>query len=283
MLGEFAARLAGSPDLYQDDNRRPTASINFITAHDGFTLYDLVSYNEKHNEANGEDNRDGESHNRSWNCGVEGPTEEKEVLNLRKRQQRNFLTTLFLSQGIPMLVAGDEISRTQQGNNNAYCQDNEISWVNWARADKELLKFTQELIALRKAHPTFCRRKWFQGQPIRGVGVEDIAWFLPDGSEMSEEHWNTSFAKSLGVYLHGKGIHTLSAKGEQVVDDSFYIIFNAHHEPLEYVLPPAKYGEHWNQALNTATDVVTGNETYKPGDQLTVEARSIILLQNPKA
>ena len=283
MLGEFAARLAGSPDLYQDDNRRPTASINFITAHDGFTLYDLVSYNEKHNEANGEDNRDGESHNRSWNCGVEGPTEETEVLNLRKRQQRNLLTTLFLSQGIPMLVAGDEISRTQQGNNNAYCQDNEISWLNWARADKELLKFTQELIALRKAHPTFCRRKWFQGQPIRGVGVEDIAWFLPDGSEMSEEHWNTSFAKSLGVYLHGKGIHTLSAKGEQVVDDSFYIIFNAHHEPLEYVLPPAKYGEHWNQALNTATGEVNGDETYKPGDQLTVEARSIILLQNPKA
>ena len=283
MLGEFAARFTGSPDLYQDDNRRPTASINFITAHDGFTLHDLVSYNEKHNEANGENNQDGESHNRSWNCGAEGPTDKNEVLTLRKQQKRNLLSTLFLSQGIPMIVAGDEISRTQQGNNNAYCQDNEISWINWAEADKELLEFTQKLISLRKSHPTFCRRKWFQGQPIKGIGVEDIAWFLPDGSEMTDEHWNTSFAKSLAVYLNGKGIHTLSRKGEPIVDDSFYVIFNAHHEPLEYALPLAKYGKQWKTVIDTTEGVVSGDKTYKPGDRVKVEARSIILLQNPQA
>jgi glycogen operon protein len=182
-----------------------------------------------------------------------------------------------------MIVAGDEISRTQQGNNNAYCQDNEISWINWAEADKELLEFTQKLISLRKSHPTFCRRKWFQGQPIKGIGVEDIAWFLPDGSEMTDEHWNTSFAKSLAVYLNGKGIHTLSRKGEPIVDDSFYVIFNAHHEPLEYALPLAKYGKQWKTVIDTTEGVVSGDKTYKPGDRVKVEARSIILLQNPQA
>ena len=283
MLGEFAARFTGSPDLYQDDNRRPTASINFITAHDGFTLHDLVSYNEKRNKANGENNNDGESHNRSWNCGVEGPTGKKEVLELRQRQKRNLLSTLFLSQGIPMILAGDEMGRTQQGNNNAYCQDNELSWLNWGNADKDLLEFTRQVIALRKTHPTFCRRKWFQGRPIKGIGVEDIAWFLPDGSEMSEEHWNTSFAKSLAVYLNGKGIHTLSSKGEPIVDDSFYIIFNAHHEPLEYTLPPKKYGNQWKTVLDTVEGMVNGDKSYQPGDQLKVAARSIILLQNPQA
>lgn len=283
VLGEFAARFTGSPDLYQDDNRRPTASINFITAHDGFTLHDLVSYNEKHNEANGENNQDGESHNRSWNCGVEGPTDKKEVIQLRQQQKRNFLTTLFLSQGIPMMLAGDELSRTQQGNNNAYCQDNEISWVNWHKADKELMEFTRELIALRRSHPTFCRRKWFQGQPIKGVGVEDIAWFLPEGTEMTDEHWNTSFAKSLGVYLNGKGIHTPNAFGEQIIDDSFYIIFNAHHEGLDYHLPPAKYGAVWNKILDTSRATINGGETFKAGDSVKVPARSVVLLQNPKA
>ena len=283
MLGEFAARFTGSPDLYQDDNRRPTASINFITAHDGFTLHDLVSYNEKHNEANGENNNDGESHNRSWNCGVEGATNKKEVLELRQRQKRNFLSTLFLSQGIPMILAGDEMSRTQQGNNNAYCQDNKTSWINWNKADNDLLEFTQKVIAFRKTHPTFCRRKWFQGRPIKGIGVEDIAWFLPEGSEMTEEHWNTSFAKSLAVYLNGKGIHTLSPKGEPIVDDSFYIIFNAHHEPLEYILPPEKYGKHWKTVLDTVHGMVNGDKSYKPGDQVKVDARSVIVLQNPQA
>lgn len=283
VLGEFAARFTGSPDLYQGDYRRPTASINFITAHDGFTLHDLVSYNEKHNEANGENNQDGESHNRSWNCGVEGPTKKKEVLELRQRQKRNLLATLFLSQGVPMLVAGDEMSRTQNGNNNAYCQDNEISWINWKKADEQLIDFSRKLIAFRTSHPAFCRRKWFQGQPIKGVGVEDINWFLPDGTEMTEEHWNNAFAKSLGIYLHGKGIHTHDAKGEPIVDDSFYLIFNAHHEPLDYTLPASKYGKHWIKNLDTFTGAIEPGETYKPGDVITVQGRSVILLLNPKA
>lgn len=283
MLGEFAARLAGSPDLYAGDNRRPTASINFITAHDGFTLNDLVSYNEKHNEANGEDNKDGESHNRSWNCGAEGQTDDPEVLELRRRQKRNFLTTLFLSQGVPMILAGDELSRTQQGNNNAYCQDNEISWINWEKADHDLLEFTRKLIELRKKHPVFCRRKWFQGQALHGQGVEDIAWFLPDGSEMTEEHWNTSFAKSLGVYLNGKGIHTMSATGEPVIDDSFYIIFNAHHEPLDFTFPAERYGKKWKVVLDTSTDEFDQNRSFKSGESMKVESRSVVLLLNPKA
>ncbi|RYZ49153.1 MAG: glycogen debranching enzyme GlgX, partial [Sphingobacteriales bacterium] len=202
MLGEFAERITGSSDLYKGDYRTPAASINFITAHDGFTLHDLVSYNEKHNMENGEDNNDGESHNRSWNCSVEGETDDELVNKLRNKQKRNLLVTLFLSQGVPMLLAGDEFSRTQRGNNNAYCQDNEISWLDWVNADKSLLEFTRKLIHLRKTHPVFCRHRWFQGQRIRGVGVEDIAWFLPDGSEMSEEHWNNDFAKSLAVYLN---------------------------------------------------------------------------------
>lgn len=283
VLGEFAARFTGSPDLYQGDNRRPTASINFITAHDGFTLHDLVSYNEKHNEANGEDNRDGESHNRSWNCGVEGPTEDKDVIELRNRQKRNFLTTLFLSQGVPMLLAGDELGRTQQGNNNAYCQDNEISWINWENADHKLMDFTRKLIEFWRSHPAFCRRKWFQGQPIKGVGIEDISWFLPDGTEMSDEHWNATFAKSLGVYLNGKGIHTISPTGEHILDDSFYVIFNAHHEPLDYKIPPERYGKKWSKVLDTYSGEIGGSQVYKPGDKVKVEGRSIILLLNPKA
>jgi glycogen operon protein len=283
MLGEFAARFTGSPDLYQGDYRRPTASINFITAHDGFTLNDLVSYNDKHNEANGEGNRDGERHNRSWNCGAEGPTRKKAILELRQRQKRNFLTTLFLSQGVPMLVAGDEQSRTQWGNNNAYCQDNEMSWLNWAEADRELAEFTRQLISFRVQHPSFCRRGWFQGQPIKGVGVEDINWFLPDGNEMTEEHWNKSFAKSLAIFLNGKGIHTPSAKGEPIVDDSFYLIFNAHHEPLGYKLPAKKYGKEWIKNLDTFAGTIGPGEIFKPGDVITVNERSVILLLNPKA
>ena len=283
MLGEFAARFTGSPDLYQGDYRRPTASVNFITAHDGFTLNDLVSYNEKHNEANGENNQDGESHNRSWNCGAEGQTKNKEILALRQRQKRNLLTTLFLSQGVPMLLAGDELSRTQNGNNNAYCQDNEISWHNWEKADQDLIEFTSGLISFRRSHPAFSRRKWFQGQPIKGVGVEDIAWFLPDGSEMTEDHWNTSFAKSLGIYLNGKGIRTLNATGDAVIDDSFYVIFNAHHESLDYRLPAAKYGKQWIQHLDTSKGVIAPGDTFQPGDTITVEGRSVILLLNPRA
>ena len=280
MLGEFAARFTGSPDLYESDYRRPTASINFVTAHDGFTLHDLVSYNEKHNEANGEDNMDGESHNRSWNCGTEGPSSDPVVNELRQRQKRNLLATLFLSQGVPMLVAGDEISRTQHGNNNAYCQDNEISWLDWDAADKELLDFTQQLISLRKKHPAFCRRRWFQGQPIKGSGVEDIAWFLHDGTEMTEKHWNEDFAKSLGVFLFGRGLHAVGSKGEQILDDSFYIIFNAHHEMLEFTLPPEKYGKEWTSLLDTSQ--TPHEETnYKSKGKVQVKGRSVLLLCHP--
>jgi glycogen operon protein len=280
ILGEFAQRFTGSSDLYGGGYRNPTASINFITAHDGFTLNDLVSYNEKHNEANGEDNNDGENHNRSWNCGAEGDTDDDVVKALRQRQKRNFLTTLFLSQGVPMLVAGDEISRTQQGNNNAYCQDNEISWTNWERADKDLLAFAQGVIQLRKEHPMFCRRRWFQGQPIKGTGLEDIVWFLPDGTEMSEEHWNNGYAKTLAIFLNGRGIHTPGPKGEQIVDDSFYVIFNAHHEPVEFKLPPAKYGKDWVQVLNTVDGKIGARSQHAPDENIQVESRSIMLLQH---
>ncbi|HXR81901.1 MAG TPA: alpha-amylase family glycosyl hydrolase, partial [Saprospiraceae bacterium] len=251
VLGEFAARFTGSPDLYQNDYRSPTASVNFITAHDGFTLEDLVSYNEKHNEANGEDNMDGENHNRSWNCGIEGATDDPQVLELRKRQKRNLITTLFLSQGVPMLVAGDEIGRTQLGNNNAYCQDNEISWLDWENADLEFLDYVRRLIHFVKAHPTFGRKRWFQGRPIKGVGLEDIAWFLPDGSEMSDEDWNHHFAKSLAIYLNGRSLHLTGPKGEPIVDDSFYLIFNAHYGALEFSLPSPKYGKGWIKILDT--------------------------------
>jgi isoamylase len=281
MLGEFAARFTGSPDLYEGDYRRPTASVNFITAHDGFTLHDLVSYNHKHNQANGEKNLDGESHNRSWNCGHEGPTKDPAINELRQRQKRNLLTSLFLSQGVPMLVAGDEIGRTQKGNNNAYCQDNEISWLNWKKADLELLAFTQELISLRKNHPVFCRRRWFQGQLIKGIGLEDIAWFLMDGSEMTEEHWKNDFAKTVGVFLFGKGIHYVGPKGEQITDDSFYIIFNAHHESLLFKLPPAKYGREWTKVLDTSVAELDKEEKFNPEQEINVEGRSIILLRHP--
>jgi isoamylase len=280
MLGEFALRFTGSPDLYQGNDRNPTASINFITAHDGFTLNDLVSYNEKHNEANGENNNDGESHNRSWNCGEEGHTEKRDVLALRQQQKRNFLTTLFLSQGVPMLVAGDEAGRTQQGNNNAYCQDNEISWMNWENADQDLVAFTRQLIQLRKEHPMFCRRRWFQGQAIKGSGVDDIVWFLPDGTEFTDDHWKKDFAKSLGVFLNGKGIHTPDYNGKQIVDDSFYVIFNAHHEDIEYKLPPGKYGKRWNQILNTTKNEIRREVEYEAGGTIKVAARSVALLQH---
>jgi isoamylase len=279
MLAEFAERFTGSSDLYKNDSRRPTASINFVTAHDGFTLNDLVSYNEKHNEANGENNNDGESDNRSWNCGVEGPTDDPLVLELRERQKRNFIATLFLSQGVPMLLAGDELSRTQYGNNNAYCQNNEISWLNWKMADKDLLQFTRKVIELRKNHPVFRRRRWFQGLPIKGIGLEDIAWFLPDGSEMSEEHWNVDFAKSMAIFLNGQGIHSVGPKGERVVDDSFYLIFNAFHEPLSFKLPTKRYGNNWIVELDTS-GTEHNEQRYKALESVKVEGRSIILLRS---
>jgi glycogen operon protein len=253
-----------------------------VTAHDGFTLHDLVSYNHKHNEANGEENRDGEDHNRSWNCGTEGETDDQEVTELRSKQKRNFLTTLMLSQGVPMIVAGDELGRTQKGNNNAYCQDNEISWINWEHADTGLLAFTQKLIHFRKKHPNFRRRLWFRGVPIKGEGIEDIAWFLPEGNEMPEENWSHDFAKSLGIFLNGEGIRTVGPKGERTVDNSFYVMFNGHYEDLNFILPKRKYGSKWMKVIDTHENLLTeSGEIFKPGDTLTVHSRSVVLLMNP--
>ncbi|MET3114331.1 isoamylase [Pedobacter sp. CG_S7] len=279
MLQEFALRFTGSPDLYQDDNRRPTASINFITAHDGFTLRDLVSYNEKHNEENGENNQDGEDHNRSSNYGVEGETDNPEILALRERQKRNFLTTLFLSQGVPMLTAGDEMGHTQRGNNNAYCQDNEISWLNWAEADQELLAFCRKLIKLRKSHPVFCRRTWFQGLPVNEAALVDIGWLLPDGTEMQQHNWKEDFAKSLGVFLNGHGIKGRDNIGRKIIDNSFYIIFNAHDGDIRFKLPGFKYGKTWTKVLDTADPNLKNIQlNFKHGNRILVGARTIMVL-----
>jgi isoamylase len=279
-LAEFATRLTGSSDLYRPGRRSPIASINFVTAHDGFTLHDLVSYNEKHNEANGENNQDGSNDNRSWNCGAEGPTDNPEINALRSRQKRNFLATLFLSQGVPMLVAGDELGRTQGGNNNAYCQDNEVSWLNWEKIDRNLLEFTRGLIAFRRNHPVFRRRRWFQGRPLRGTGVSDIGWFKPDGQEMSDEDWNSGFAKSLGVYLNGEAIPSPDAMGKRVVDRSFYLLFNAHHEPLSFTLPARDWGKSWSLVFDTNSELGRKDgETYRAGQPLEVAARSLIVLR----
>ncbi|CAM3766826.1 glycogen debranching protein GlgX [Mucilaginibacter galii] len=278
-LAEFAQRFTGSADLYQDSARNPTASINFITAHDGFVLNDLVSYNEKHNDANGENNNDGESHNRSNNYGVEGPTDDAEINRIRKQQQRNFLTTLFLSQGVPMLLSGDEISRTQGGNNNPYCQDNEISWTNWETADKDLLAFTSKLIHFRRKHRIFSRKRWFRGVPIKGV--EDIAWFLPEGDQLSDEHWNHDFAKSLAVFLNGRALRTRNEVGEAIIDDGFYVIFNAHWESVDYKLPDAVYAKSWTKIIDTAEEEVADTETYNAHDVIPVAGRSIVVLHHP--
>jgi glycogen operon protein len=251
-LAEFAFRLTGSSDLYEGTGRRPLASVNFVTAHDGFTLNDLVSYNEKHNLENGEDNADGESHNRSWNCGVEGPTDDPEVLALRAQQRRNFLATLVFSQGVPMIVAGDEVGRTQRGNNNAYCQDNEISWLDWGERDQELFHFVSKLIALRNKHPNLRRRRFFQGRPIHGYGVKDIAWFKPSGEEMTDEDWNDAFAKSLAVFLNGDQIASPGPQGEKIRDDSFLFFFNAHHEAVEFTVPSPEWGRRWTVLVDTA-------------------------------
>jgi isoamylase len=280
-LPEFADRFTGSADLYQID-RKPTASINFITAHDGFTLHDLVSYNEKHNEANGENNNDGESNNGSWNCGVEGPTDNPETNAFRAKQKRNFLTTLFLSQGIPMLLAGDEIGRTQHGNNNTYGQDNEISWINWEQADQELFDFTSKLIHLRNRHTIFSRKNWFKGQVVEN-GVEDIAWFLPNGEHMETKNWNEGFAKAVAIYLNGQGLHAVDEVGNEMIDDNFYVIFNASHLGIEYQLPSAEYGQNWTLLLNTGVDNIEGEEVvYAAEDNIFVENYSVVLLKNTR-
>lgn len=280
MLAEFAGRFTGSADLYKDD-RYPTASVNFVTAHDGFTMQDLVSYNEKHNEANGEDNNDGESHNRSWNCGAEGDTDDETIINLRRQQVKNFMATLFLSQGVPMLVSGDEIGRTQKGNNNAYCQDNEISWLDWNNMDEALLAFVKKLIRLRTEHPVFCRTRWFKGARLKGESVEDIAWFLPEGTEMNDENWNHDYAKSLAVFLNGKAINAHTYTCEPITDDNFYLIFNAHFDPLKFVFPDAAYGDEWIKIIDTAHNKEQEEGmVYKHGTSITVEGRSVIVLQH---
>ncbi len=281
-LGEFAARLTGSADLYQDDGRKPYASINFITAHDGFTLRDLVSYNEKHNEANGEESRDGESHNRSWNLGAEGPTDDPEIRTLRARQQRNLLATLFLSQGVPMLLGGDELGRTQRGNNNAYCQDSEISWYDWANADQSLIAFTRALIAFRSQHPVFRRRGWFKGRRIYGKGVSDAAWFKPNGGEMSEEDWAQSFVKSFMVFFNGEQLPTTDGHGRRVKDHSFLLLFNAHTDVVEFTLPQRAWGAAWTSAIDTAADEPFGTAgRSEAGAAVQRPALSLLVLERP--
>jgi isoamylase len=282
-LGEFASRFTGSSDLYEKDNRRPIASINFVTAHDGFTLHDLVSYNEKHNEANGEDNRDGESHNRSWNHGVEGPVDGGEVHMLRERQKRNFIATLLLSQGVPMIAHGDELGRTQQGNNNVYCQDNELAWVDWkeAREYSVLAEFTAEVAALRAAHPVFRRRRYFQGRAIRGSNIEDIAWLRPDGQPMTDEDWGAGYARSLAVFLNGQGIPERDMMGQRVVDDSFLLLFNAGHRPTTFTLPDDSYGGAWQTVVDT-NDPLLANARRRyprPLTKLRLSPRSVVVLQ----
>ncbi len=285
-LPEFASRLTGSSDLYQQDSRRPVASVNFVTCHDGFTLTDLVCYGHKHNEANGEDNRDGTDDNRSWNCGHEGPTDDKDVLALRSRQKRNFLATLLLSQGVPMLLAGDELGRTQRGNNNAYCQDNEISWVDWAvRApdDQALFDYVRRLIGLRAGHPVFRRRRFFRGQAVRGgrQRLRDIAWLTLAGEEMTDHDWDAGFVKSLTVFLNGRAISEPDRRGERIQDDSFLLMFNASEHDLTFTIPPRRYGPRWTRVLDTTTPGAefVDDGAVKPGDRMTLINHSIQLLR----
>ncbi len=282
LIGEFATRLTGSSDLYARNGRRPYASVNFVTAHDGFTLEDLVSYDAKHNEANGEHNRDGSDNNLSWNHGVEGPSSDPAIVALRARQKRNLLATLLFSQGVPMLLAGDELGRTQRGNNNAYCQDNELSWVDWklSDADHELTDFVARLIRLRRAHPVFRRRHFFQGRDIRGAGTKDIHWLKPDGSEMSDMEWAHEFARSLGVFLSGEALGEVDGRGRAIRDDNFILLFNAHHERIDFRLPMLCAGcvwrveldTHWHAGLDTDGD-------FAGGDVYPLEGRTLALLR----
>jgi len=272
-LAEFASRFGGSADLYQTDGRRPFASINFITAHDGFTLRDLVSYNEKRNEANGEGNRDGTDDNRSWNCGVEGPTDDPEVLALRARQQRNFLATLLLSQGVPMLLGGDEIGRTQGGNNNAWCQDNEISWFDWDSCDEDLLTFVRQLIELRRKHHVFRRTKFFEG---KGEQLPDVWWMRPDGRRMTRRDWDNKESRAIGVFMNGDELNTQTATGEEVRDDSFLLLFNAHFEDIAFRMPARRFGTHWEVVLATGR---CESERFVPGGDVEVEARSLAVFR----
>jgi isoamylase len=283
-LAEFASRFTGSADLYQASGRRPHASINFVTSHDGFTLTDLVSYEQKHNLANGEDNRDGDPHNRSWNCGVEGPTDDSRVNELRARQKRNFLVTLFLSQGVPMLLAGDELGRTQLGNNNAYSQDNEISWVDWEGKDDELFRYTRSLIRLRASHPVFRRAAHFAGTLVPGNHAPDVAWFTPGGRAMTDDDWRQGFARSLTVFLNGEGIIDRGPRGERILDESFFVMFNADRDPAAFTLPAGRWPEAWEVLFDTS-DAVPPDEAEYSGmvfhheSVIHLSGRSVVVLR----
>ena len=281
-LGEFASRLTGSADLYEADGRRPHASINFVTAHDGFTMHDLVSYNDKHNEANGEGGDDGESNNSSWNCGVEGPTDEAGVLTLREQQKRNFLTTLFLSQGVPMLLHGDELGRTQRGNNNVYAQDNPLAWIDWDRASdySVLTDFVGRLAALRRDHPVLRRRRHFRGRGLAEDGPGDIAWFTPDAQWMTAQDWDRSYVRSVTVFLNGEAIEEPDPRGEAVSGTSLFVLLNAHHEPIEFLLPDIGAGQRWRVEIDSASNLYE-QATRQPvdtGTVITVEGRSVVVL-----
>jgi glycogen operon protein len=279
-LAEFGYRFTGSSDLYEDDGRIPHASVNFITAHDGFTLADLVSYNEKHNEANGENNADGENHNLSWNCGVEGPTNDRRIIELRARQRRNLMATLMLSVGVPMVSGGDEMCRTQLGNNNAYCQDNEISWTPWATTpeQRDMLQFTRRVIAVWKTHPVLRRRKFFQGRRIRGAGVADIAWLGPTGTEMTDEMWSSPDVRVLGVRLNGDAIQDVDERGERITSDSLLLMLNAGAEPVSFVLPATSPVERWETLLDTADPWALPRRLHA-GDRYELQSRSMAVLE----
>ncbi len=279
-LAEFAARFTGSSDLYAAAGRRPGASVNFITAHDGFTLVDLVSYDHKHNAANGEENRDGTDDNRSWNSGAEGPTTDPEIVARRGTRQRSLLATLLLSQGIPMLLGGDELGRTQHGNNNAYCQDNDLSWFDWGHVDEDLLEFTRRLIALRRQHPVFRRRRWFQGRPIHGGGITDIAWFTPEATEMTEEQWQSGFVKALGIFLNGESLAHLDRRGRRVTDNTFYLACNAHQEPVAFAMPGPEWAGSWRIEIDTTRpDGHSPTGFLSAASELQVGAFGLVLLR----
>ncbi len=281
LLPDFSTRLSGSSDLYKDDGRKPYASINFITCHDGFTLHDLVSYNEKHNEANGENNQDGANDNNSWNCGAEGPTEDPAILALRRQQKRNFMTTLLLSAGVPMVLAGDETCHTQKGNNNAYCQDNELTWLDWNLTDeqRQFFDFVRSIIHIRKTNPVFQRRKFFQGRSTDGTDEADISWFQPSGEEMSDEAWNTGYGQCLGVRLPGDLIGDVNERGEPITGDSIVLLVNAHHETVPFTLPSRDGGSGWERLIDTVESV---NEpiTFPGGKQYDLKGRSMVVLRS---
>jgi isoamylase len=279
-VSELATRLAGSNDLYAHSGRQPYASINFVTAHDGFTLHDLVSFNEKHNEANGEDNRDGENNNLSWNSGVEGPTDDPEIVAARERQKRNLLATLLLSQGVPMISHGDELGRTQLGNNNAYCQDNEITWIDWnlTTEQKRLLDFASALVALRLSQPALHRRKYFQGRSIRGGGVKDVAWLSPDGREMTDEAWNADGDRSLGMLLAGDAIEEATERGETAIGDSLLVLLNAHAEKVPFTLPALEAGQQWQRVLDTF-DPHAAPRAFKPKGRYPLQGQSLAVFK----